>query len=79
MNQDIKKELHLIIDAIEDEQTLNILKEDLSSYILANNTDGLNPEQLKELDKAIEEADEEKNLQDWESFKGKLENKWREE
>ncbi len=79
MNQDIKKELHLIIDAIEDKETLNILKEDLSSYILANNTDGLNPEQLKELDKAIEEADDERNLQDWESFKRELENKWREE
>lgn len=72
MKDDLKRELHLIVDAIEDEQTLSILKEDLESYAIAGNIDGLNPEQLRELDKAIQEADDEIELTDWQSFKQSL-------
>ncbi len=79
MNQDLKRDLHQIIDAIDDEQTLSILKEDLAAYTLQENTDGLNPEQLDELDRAIEEADNKIELQDWQSFKSELANKWKEE
>ena len=79
MNQDLKKELHHIIDAIDDEQTLFILKEDLVAYTLPSNTDGLTSEQLQELDKAIEEADNETGLLDWQNFKSELVNKWKEE
>lgn len=79
MNHDLKKELHLIIDSIDDEQTLSMLKEDLAAYTSEGNRDGISPEQYEELDKAIEEADNENELQEWKSFKSELENKWREE
>jgi hypothetical protein len=79
MRQDLKKELHSIIDSINDEETLSILKEDLAAYALEKNADGLTPEQMDELDVAIKEADDEIELEDWQSFKSQLENKWEEE
>jgi hypothetical protein len=79
MRQDLKKELHSIIDSINDEETLSILKEDLAAYALEKNTDGLTPQQMDELDVAIKEADDEIGLEDWQSFKSQLENKWKEE
>jgi len=78
MREDLKKELHFIIDSINDDETLSILKEDLATYASQNNADGLTPEQLDELDRAIKEADDETDLQDWQSFKRQLENKWKE-
>ena len=78
MKQDLKKELHSIIDAIDDEETLGILKEDLALYASVGRTDGLSHEQLSELDKAIKESDDESDLKDWQSLKKELENKWRE-
>ena len=79
MKQDLKKELHGIIDSIEDEETLNLLKEDLAAYALEENTDGLTPKQLEELDIAIKEADDNTGLRDWKSFKNELDNRWKEE
>ncbi|GEO11913.1 hypothetical protein [Segetibacter aerophilus] len=78
MMQDLKKELHKIIDSIEDEQTLNLLKEDLAAYALESSTDGLTSKQLEELDMALKEANDETGLQDWKSFKSELDNKWKE-
>jgi predicted transcriptional regulator len=56
---ELKKELHELIDSIEDEETLNMLHEDVVPYIagIATLEDELTPEQQMELDEAIREAD----------------------
>ena len=69
MKKELRKELHQIIDEIEDEQVLYILKEDLANYATTTMAEGLSVMQLTQLDKAIEQADSSIDLQDWESFK----------
>ena len=69
MKKELRKELHQIIDEIEDEQVLYILKEDLANYATITMAEGLSVIQLTQLDKAIEQADSSIDLQDWESFK----------
>jgi predicted transcriptional regulator len=56
---ELKKELHELIDSIEDEETLNMLHEDVAPYVagIATLEDELTPEQQMELDEAIREAD----------------------
>jgi len=78
MKDNLKNELHQIIDAIEDEQTLLILKEDLASYTLDQNIDGLTPTEFKELKEALEEVERGEGLQEWQIFKNDLETRWRE-
>ncbi|MCY7422409.1 MAG: hypothetical protein LH478_11780 [Chitinophagaceae bacterium] len=79
MKKELRKELHQIIDEIEDEQVLYILKEDLANYATTNMAKGLSAMQLTQLDKAIEQADSSIDLQDWESFKRNIQDKWKEE
>lgn len=60
--QQIKDELHKLIDSIEDEETLNVLNEDVVPYIIENRTkeqdkEELTKEQEAELDEAIRQAD----------------------
>lgn len=60
--EELKKELHKLIDSIEDEHTLNVLNEDIMPYVIENRTkdmdeDDLTEEQEKELDQAIKEAE----------------------
>jgi hypothetical protein len=57
--EELKKELHLLIDSIEDEETLNMLHEEVAPYVAGISTvdDELTPEQQMELDEAIREAD----------------------
>ena len=69
MKKELRKELHQIIDEIEDEQVLYILKEDLANYATITMAEGLSVIQLTQLDKAIEQADSSSDLQDWENFK----------
>lgn len=58
MDNNIKKELHRLIDTIENEHVLNILKEDAVAYLSQRDIPGeLSPEQLQELNEAIPEAD----------------------
>jgi len=58
MDNNIKKELHRLIDTIENEHVLNILKEDAVAYLSQQDIlDELSPEQLQELNEAILEAD----------------------
>jgi hypothetical protein len=56
---ELKKELHLLIDSIEDEGTLNMLHEDMAPYAAGVSVmeDELTPEQQMELDEAIRQAD----------------------
>lgn len=58
MNNDLKSELHKLIDAIEDENALHSLMEDAAVYAGKNETaDELTDEQIKELEEALAEAD----------------------
>ncbi len=76
MNEDIKKELHKLIDEIDDTESLNILREEAAAYVTASSKDimdELTPEQLKELDEAIAEADRGEGLIPWNDFKKEME------
>ena len=56
----IKKEIHKLIDEINDEDTLNILKEEITAYSTTSPKDildELTPSQLKDLEDSIAEAD----------------------
>lgn len=51
--EELKNELHKLIDAIEDEHTLNVLNEDVVPYIISSRTKELDEEEL-----SIDERDE---------------------
>jgi PHD/YefM family antitoxin component YafN of YafNO toxin-antitoxin module len=76
MKHELKKELHEIIDSIEDEQTLLAIKEHLENFAVSSDLDDLTAAKLQELEKAIEEADNEVGLEDWETFRKDLISKW---
>ncbi len=60
----LKKELHAMIDSIEDEHTLNVLNDDIVPYVIKNRTkqqdeeiDDLTEEQERELEEAMRQAE----------------------
>ncbi len=58
MKTDLKNDLHKLIDEIDDEQALNILKEEAAVYAGKKDIlDDFSEDELKELDEAIAEAD----------------------
>ena len=72
--EEIKAELHKKIDSIDDEHTLHVLNEDIVPYAIENRTkekdeedENLTPEQEKELDEAIRQADNGETIS-WEEF-----------
>jgi hypothetical protein len=80
--EELKKKLHELIDSIEDEHTLSVLHEDIVPYVIENRSkeadaeadeaeDNLTEEQLKQLEKAIKEADEGKTMS-YEEFKKRM-------
>lgn len=66
-NDTIKQQLHQMIDAIDDSQVLNALREEAATYILQQDVaeedddrdpiDYLTPEQLVDLEESIEEVE----------------------
>jgi predicted transcriptional regulator len=66
-NDTIKQQLHRMIDAIDDAQVLNALREEAATYILQKDVaeddddrdpvDYLTPEQLQDLEASIEEVE----------------------
>ncbi|MDI9364715.1 MAG: hypothetical protein QM541_07180 [Flavobacterium sp.] len=66
-NDTIKQQLHQMIDAIDDAQVLNVLREEAATYILQKDVaeydddrdpiDYLTPEQLQDLEESIEEVE----------------------
>jgi len=73
MNEDIKKELHKLIDEIDDIESLNVLREEAMAYTSGTDImDELSPEQLKELDEAIAEADRDEGLMTMEEFRKEI-------
>lgn len=76
MSKAIKSKIHKLLDSIEDETLLNQVMEDVAFYATKKDiTDELTPGQLKELDKAIEEADKKETIS-WDDFKKEM-NEWR--
>ena len=76
--EELKKKLHELIDSIEDEHTLSVLNEDIVPYVIENRTkeldeedENLTEEQIKQLEKAIKEADEGKTMSH-EEFKKRM-------
>ncbi len=69
MSKAVKDKINKLLDEIEDEAVLNQLMEDVAFYASKNDiADQLSPDQLKELDKAIEEADNKETIP-WNDFK----------
>ena len=76
--EELKNELHYLIDSIQDEHILNVLNDDIVPYIIENRAvaqdaedELLTDEQLKKLDDAIQQADEGK-VMDLKEFKKKM-------
>lgn len=71
--EELKKELHQLIDSIDDEETLNVLHDDVVPFAIESRVKGageeeyLSPEQEKELEAAIKEADNGETIS-WEAF-----------
>jgi len=65
-----------MLEGIEDETVLNQVMEDVAFYATKKDiVDELSPDQLTELDKAIEDADN-KEIIPWDDFKKEM-NEWR--
>ncbi|MEO8821654.1 MAG: hypothetical protein ABI374_12475 [Ginsengibacter sp.] len=76
MSKEVKSKIYKMIDSIEDENTLQMVMEDIAYYASGKKVaDELTKEQLKELDEAISEADNNKTL-DWGDFKKEM-NEWK--
>jgi hypothetical protein len=70
--QELKNELHQLIDNINDEHTLSLLNEEIVPYIIENRTKEIDDEKLtveeeNELDEAIRQADNGETVS-WEGF-----------
>jgi uncharacterized protein YeaO (DUF488 family) len=75
---ELKKELHLLIDSIEDEETLNILNDDIVPYVVqqahldeTEMEDELTPAQELRLNEAIQQAKEGK-VMSFDEFKSRM-------
>ena len=69
MSKTVKTKIYKLLEGIEDENVLNQVMEDVAFYATKKDVvDKLNTDQLKELDKAIEEADN-KETMSWDEFK----------
>ena len=76
MNNELKSKIYQLVDSIEDENVLQMLMEDMAYYTGKKNiTDELNEDQLKELDEAISEADN-NDVTEWADFKNEM-NEWK--
>ena len=76
MSKTVKTKIYQLLEGIEDEGVLNQLMEDVAFYATKKDiVDQLAPDQLKELDNAINEADN-KETMPWNDFKKEM-NEWK--
>jgi hypothetical protein len=76
MSKEVKFKIYQLIDSIEDENILQMVMDDVAYYASNEDiTDELSEEQLKELDEAISEADNNETT-DWDDFKKEM-NEWK--
>lgn len=72
MSKEVKSKIYQLVDAIEDENILQMVMEDVAYYASDKDiTDELTKEQLKELDDAIFEADNNETI-NWSDFKKEM-------
>lgn len=72
MSKSVKTKIYQLLDGIEDEAVLNQVMEDVAFYATKKDiVDQLAPDQLKELDKAIKEADNKETIS-WSDFKKEM-------
>ncbi len=72
MSKAVKSKIYQLLDGIEDETVLNQVMEDVAFYATKKDiVDQLAPDQLKELDKAIKEADNKETIS-WNDFKKEM-------
>ena len=72
MSKAVKTKIYELLEDIEDEGILNQVMEDVVFYAKKKDAvDELNTSQLKELDKAIEEADNKETIS-WGDFKKEM-------
>ena len=76
MKKPLKSKIYQMLEEIEDEKILSQVMEDVAFYTRKKDiTDELTPEQLKELNAAIKEADKKETI-NWDDFKKEM-NEWR--
>jgi len=69
MSKEIKSKIYKMIDSIDDEKTFQMVMEDIAYYANGKEVaDELTNEQLKELDEAISETENDETI-DWTDFK----------
>lgn len=72
MSKAVKTKIYQLLETIEDEAVLNQVMEDVAFYAAKKDAvDELTVTQLKELDKAIEEADNKETIT-WGDFKKEM-------
>lgn len=76
MSKEVKSKIYRLIDSIDDENILQMVIEDVAYYASNKDiTDELSKKQLKELDEAIAEVDN-NDILDWNDFKKEI-NEWK--
>ena len=72
MSKVVKTKIYQLLESIEDETVLNQVMEEVNFYATKKDiVDELTPDQLKELDKAIEEAGNKETIS-WDDFKKEM-------
>ena len=72
MSKAVKTKIYQLLEGIEDETVLNQVMEDVAFYATKKDiVDQLTPAQLRELDKAIKEADNKETIP-WDDFKKEM-------
>ena len=72
MSKVVKSKIYQLLESIEDEGVLNQVMEEVAFYATKKDVvDELNPDQLKELDNATEEADNKETIS-WHDFKKEM-------
>ncbi len=72
MSKVVKSKIYQLLESIEDEGVLNQVMEEVAFYGAKKDTvDELNGSELKELDKATEEADNKETIS-WHDFKKEM-------
>ena len=72
MSKVVKTKIYQLLESIEDETVLNQVMEEVNFYATKKDiVDELTPDQLKELDKAIEEAGNKEAIS-WHDFKKEM-------
>ncbi|MGZ5222104.1 MAG: hypothetical protein ACXWC7_18610 [Chitinophagaceae bacterium] len=72
MSKAVKDKINKLLDEIEDEAVLEQLMEDVAFYASKKDiADQLSPDQLQQLDKAIEEANHKETIP-WDDFKKEM-------